>query len=137
MLRHAGPWFLSLVRYLRAVLAVRRGVPDRAIALMRESLIHIQELQDKFAFVYALVPLAAAAVMKNDNAWAARIIGARDAITERTGRTIVDKSGQDLREQTEREARGRLGPDRWAQAYAAGRKSSIDALIQDIDRARS
>jgi hypothetical protein len=125
------------VRYLRAVLAVRRGVPDHAIALMRESLIHIQELQDKFAFVYALVPLAAAAVMKNDNAWAARIIGARDAITERTGRTIVDKSGQDLREQTEREARARLGPDRWAQAYAAGRKSSIDALIQDIDRARS
>ena len=121
VLRHAGPWFLSLVRYLRAILAVRRGAPDHAIALMRESLIHIQELQDKFAFVYALVPLAAAAAMKNDDAWAARIIGARDAITERTGRTIVDKSGHDLREQTERETRARLGPDRWARAYAAGR----------------
>ncbi len=46
VLRHAGPWFLSLVRYLRAVLAVRRGDPDQAIALMRESLIHIQELHD-------------------------------------------------------------------------------------------
>ena len=137
VLRHAGPWFLSLVRYLRAVLAVRRGASDQAIALMRESLTHIQELQDKFAFVYALVPLAAAAVMKNDDAWAARIIGAREAISERTGRTIVDKSGHDLREQTEREARARLGPDRWAQAYAAGRKTSIDALLKDIDRARA
>ncbi len=133
VLRHAGPWFLSLVRYLRAVLAVRREAPDQAIALMRESLTHIQVLQDKFAFVYALVPLAAAAVMKNDDAWAARIIGARDAITERTGRTIVDKSGHGLREQTEREARARLGPDRWALAYAAGRKTSIDALLNDID----
>jgi predicted ATPase/DNA-binding XRE family transcriptional regulator len=137
VLRHAGPWFLSLVRYLRAVLAVRRGAPNQAIALMRESLIHIQELHDRFAFVYALVPLAAAAVMKNDDAWAARIIGARDAITERTGRTIVDKSGNDLREHTERETRARLGPDRWARAYAAGRTASIDALLKDIDRARA
>ena len=38
---------------------------------------------------------------------------------------------------TEGEARASLGPDRWAQAYAAGRKSSIDTLIQDIDRAQS
>ena len=29
VLRHAGPWFLSLGRYIRAVLAVRRGNPDR------------------------------------------------------------------------------------------------------------
>ena len=26
-LRDAGPWFLSLTRYLRAILAVRRGEP--------------------------------------------------------------------------------------------------------------
>ena len=38
VLRHAGPWFLSLVSYLRAILAVRRGNPDEAIALVRESL---------------------------------------------------------------------------------------------------
>src|SRR6185436_10841756 len=30
VLRHAGPWFLSLGRYMRAVLAVRRGNPDQA-----------------------------------------------------------------------------------------------------------
>ena len=133
-LRNAGPWFLSLVRYLRAILAVRRGNADEAIAVMRESLTHIRELRDKFAFVYALVPLAAAAVLKGDDAWAARILGARDAVTERTGATIVDTSVDDLRQQAERDARARLGSDLWGRAYAAGRGTSIDTLLKDIDR---
>ena len=135
-LRHAGPWFLSLGRYMRAVLAVRRGNPDQAIALMRESLTRIRELYDKFAFVYTLVPLAAAVALNGDHVWTARILGARDSVIESTGITIVDPSVRDLREEAEREARARLGPDRWAQAYAAGRVTSIDALIQDVDRAR-
>ena len=83
--------------------------------------------------MYALVPLAAAAVQKGDDAWAARILGARDAVTERTGATVVDKSVDDLLEQAERDARARLGPDRWARAYAAGRNTSIDALLKYID----
>ncbi len=133
VLRQAGPWFLTWALYVRGILAVRRGRPDEAIALVRESLTRIRELHDKFAFVYALVPLAAAAVLKGDDAWAAQILGARDAVTARTGVTVVDKSVQDLREQAEREARARLGPDRWSRAYAAGRVSSIDSLMKDID----
>ena len=93
----------------------------------------IQELDDTFEFVYALVPLAAAAVLKGDDTWAARILGARAAVTERTGATVVDKSVDDLKEQAEREVRARLGPDRWGRAYAAGRSTSIDSLIKDID----
>jgi hypothetical protein len=131
--RHAGPWFLSAVGYLRAILAVRRGDADTTIVLMRESLNRIAELRDKFAFVYALVPLAAAAVLKGDDAWAARLLGAREAVTERTGATIVDASVDDLRERAEREVRARLGPDQWARAYAAGRTMSIDALLKDIE----
>jgi predicted ATPase/DNA-binding XRE family transcriptional regulator len=133
VLRHAAPWFLSWTLYLRAFLAVRRGNPHEAIALVRESLTCIRRLHDKFAFVHALVPLAAAAVLKGDDLWAARILGARDAVTERTGATVVDKSVDDLREQAEREVRARLGPDRWARAYAAGRSTSIDSLLKDID----
>ena len=113
---------------------MRRGSPDESIALVRKSLTRIREPHDKFAFVYVLVPLAAAAVLKGDDAWAARILGARDAVTERTGVTVVDQSVQDLREQAERGVRARIGPDRWAQAYAAGRSASIDSLINDIDR---
>jgi hypothetical protein len=133
VLRHAGPWFLSLGQYMHAVLAVRRGKADQAIALVRESLTRIRELHDKFAFVYTLVPLAAAVALKGNDAWAARILGARDAVVERTGLTIVDPPAHDLREQAEREARARLGRDRWAEAYAAGRVTSIDSLIKDID----
>jgi predicted ATPase/DNA-binding XRE family transcriptional regulator len=133
VLRTAGPWFLTWALYVRAILAVRRRYSDEAIALVRESLTRIRELHDKFAFVYALVPLAAAAVLKGDDAWAARILGARDVVTERSGVMVVDKSVRDLRDQSEREARARLGPDRWARAYAAGRSASIDSLLRDID----
>ena len=38
-----------------------------------------------------------------------------------------------LREQAEREVRSRLGPDQWALEYAAGRMTSIDALLRDIE----
>ena len=133
VLRQAGPWFLTWALYVRAIRGVRSGNPDEAIALARESLTHIRDLHDKFAFVYALVPLAAAAVLKGDDAWAARILGARDAVTERTGTTVADMSVHDLRERAEREARTRLGPDRWARAYAAGRVTSIDSLTKEID----
>jgi predicted ATPase/DNA-binding XRE family transcriptional regulator len=132
-LRHAGPWFLTWAFYVRALLAVRRGRATEAIALVRESLTRIRALHDKFAFVYALVPLAAAAVLKGDDVWAARLLGARDAVTERTGVTVVDPSVHDLRERAEQEVRARLGPDRWGRAYAAGRASSIDSLMKDID----
>ena len=134
VLRHGAPWFLSWTLYLRAFLAVRRGNPDEAIAFVRESLTYIRQLHDTFAFVYALVPLAAAAVLKGDDEWAARILGARDAVTERTGAAVVDKLVADLRDQAEREARARLGPDRWARSYAAGRGVSIDSLLKEIDR---
>src|SRR5262245_662840 len=135
VLRHAGPWFMTWALYVRALVAVRRGNPDEAILLVRDSLRRIRELHDRFAFVYTLVPLAAAAVLKGDDAWAARILGARDAVTERTGATVVDRSVHDLREQAEQGVRTRLGPDRWARAYAAGRETSIDSLMKDIDGA--
>jgi len=136
-LRDAGLWFLLPVEYLRAILAVRRGNEDDAIALVRDSLTRIRELKDQSSFVYAMVPLAAAAALKGDYAWVARIIRARDAVTDRTGAIDVDDSVRDLRECADRDARARLGAERWAGAYAAGRGSSIEALIQDIDRARS
>jgi hypothetical protein len=61
------------------------------------------------------------------------ILGAREALTEGMGPTVVDKTVEDLPAQIEREVRARLGPELWAAAYGAGRKSSIDGLITDID----
>ena len=135
LLLRVGPWFWSLAAYIRAVLALRRGNPDEAIARVRESLIRMRELHDNFAFVYALIPLAAAAALKGDDTWAARILGVRDAVTQQTGATAIDKSVNDLRDHAEREVRVRLGADRWNRAYAAGRRMSIDSLLEDIENA--
>ena len=130
VLRDSSPWFLALVLFRRATLAVQRGDPDGAIAFVRESLALFRQLHDKFAIVYALVPLAAAAVLKGDDLWAARILGARDGVTQRTGAMVVDKWVLAIGERAEREVRARLGPDRWARAYAAGRGTSLDSLIE-------
>jgi tetratricopeptide (TPR) repeat protein len=133
-LQDAGPWFLTPVTNLRAILAAQRGNADEAMALVRGNLARIRELQDKFAFVYALVALAAAAALKGDDAWAARVLGAGDLVTERTGAMVVDKSVQEVRQEVERQVRARLGTDRWTQAYSAGRSASIDSLMKEIDR---
>jgi predicted ATPase len=133
VLRDAGPWFLCFGLGIRALLAVRRGKADEAIAHVRDSLEHILELNDTFAFVYMLVPLAVAAVLKGSDTWAARILGLRDSVAERTGAVIADASVHDLRLQTEREVRERLGAHRWAQAYKAGRALSLDAVLQEIE----
>jgi predicted ATPase/DNA-binding XRE family transcriptional regulator len=79
MLRVCGPWFIALALNVRANMAVRHGRSDEAIVLVRESLIRVCQIHDKFAFLYALVPLARAAVLKADDAWVARILGMRHA----------------------------------------------------------
>jgi hypothetical protein len=135
VLRETGPWFLNLPLYIRAILAVRRGDADAAIGFVRETVTCSRQLHDRFAFVYALIPLAAAAALKGDDVWVARILGARDAITERTGTTVSDTSVRDLRERAEEQARTRLTAGRWSRAYAAGRSASIDSLLHDIESA--
>jgi tetratricopeptide (TPR) repeat protein len=134
VLSDSGPWFLCFGLWIRALLAVRRNSADEAIGLVRESLVHIRALHDTFAFVYTVIPLAAAAVLKDDHAWAARILGVRDAVAERTAATIIDGSFHDLRGQTERDVRARLGTSRWNKAYAAGRVRSLDSIVKDIDQ---
>ena len=135
VLRRAGPWYLSLALYWRAVLAVRRGRADHALAWVRESLTRVRALHDKFVFVHMMIPLAAAAALKGDFEWAARILGVQHDVTERSGPTFLDHAVADLRGHVEREALERLGDARFAEAFAAGATCSIDELLDDIDRA--
>lgn len=130
----AGPWFLALGLYIRVVLTLQRGNADEVIALMRQSLIRVRQTQDRFGVVYGMVPLAAAAALKGDYAWVARILGARDAITERAGTVLIDPVMRDVGAQIESEARTQLGADGWAQSHADGRRSSIDSMLEDIER---
>jgi predicted ATPase/DNA-binding XRE family transcriptional regulator len=134
VLRQAGPWYLTLALSWRASLAAGRGDADAAITLVREILTRARELRDKVAFVYAMVPLAAAAVLRHDYEWAARILGAGSVVAERSGVVLLHDTLRDLHQRTERETRARLDPDRWSQAWERGRTSSIDALLDEIDR---
>jgi predicted ATPase/DNA-binding XRE family transcriptional regulator len=136
VLRHAGPWFLNLPLYIHAIAAVQRDDADAAIAFVQESLLCSRQVRDQFAFVYALVPLAAAAELKGLDALAAKALGARDAITERMGSTAVSQSIRQLRERVEQQAKARLGLSNWARAYETGRTASIDSLLNDIEEAR-
>ena len=136
MLRGAGPWYLSLTLYWRAVLAVRRGRADHALASVRESLTRVRALHDRFVFVHMMTPFAAAAALKGDFEWASRILGVQHDVIERSGPMFLDHAVADLRARVEREARARLGDARFAAAFAAGSTCSIDELLHDIDRAR-
>jgi predicted ATPase/transcriptional regulator with XRE-family HTH domain len=135
VLRPDAPWFLALALNVRAALAVQRQNADEAIAIVRESLTLLRGLHDNHAFVFALGPLAVAATLKGDEVWAARILGARDAVTERTHATVVVRQSLDnLIGLAERDVRARLGPDRWSRAYALGRTASIDSVLNEIER---
>ena len=109
ILPDTGAWFRMLPQYVRAILAVRRQNSPEVMTTVRQSLVLIKEMHDTFAFVYSLVPLATAAIGIGDDLWAARILGARDAVAESTGADVVDPSVHELRQQLEREARARLG----------------------------
>jgi predicted ATPase len=135
VLRRAGAWYLTLALCWRATLAVERGDADASIVFVRESLTRIRELHDKVAFVYAMVPLAAAAALRGDPNWAARILGAGSIVAERSGVVLLNDTMRNLHQQTEYNTRARLEPDRWAKEWQVGRTSSIDALFDDIDRA--
>ena len=134
VLQAAGPWFLSLGYYLRVLLTLERGSPDQVITLMGQSLRRVQRVQDRFAVVYGLVPLAAAAARKGEFVWAAKILGVRDGLIERTGSTVVDPTMRHVHEETERASRARLGTNGWTEAFAAGRRTSLAALLADIDQ---
>jgi predicted ATPase/DNA-binding XRE family transcriptional regulator len=135
VLRGAGPWFLTPVLCFRAVLAVTRGEADQAILFMKESLTYIRELHDRFSFVHALLPLAAAAMLKGDDEWAARLLGASDAVSSSSGARVAVAVVQDLKRRTEPLVRERLGETRWQRAYTAGATASIDSLLDEIDAA--
>jgi len=132
-LHEAGPWFMLLVEFLRATLAVRHGDADQAIALVRTSLARIRLLRDQFAFLYALVPLAGAAALRANDTWVARILGARAAVAELTDAAVVDHYLHDRLAHMEHDGKTRLGDDRWMRAFTAGRTTSIDALTKDVN----
>ena len=135
VLKALGPWFCAHCNFLSALLAVQAGDANQALSAVRDSLALLRETQDRFGVMYAFAPLAGVASLLGEDGWVARIVGASDALTERSGVRNVDPLGQKLWTRARLDAQTRLGPERWARAYEAGRRSSIDLLLKEINRA--
>ena len=130
------PWRLALVWFRRALLAVRRGNPAEAFARWGGKASPCSgSSATSTRIVYAMVPLAAAAEFQGDDLWAARILG-RPGRPHGTHRRVGRRQNgcTTLEPRRNEKVRARLGPDGWDPAYAAGRVTSIDSLIKDIDR---
>ena len=132
VLRQAAPWFLSWTLYLRAFLAVHLGNPDEAIAFVRESLTHIRQLHDTYAFVYALVPLPPQQCSKGTTSgrpefWAPGT-PSRSALAPLLPRNRSTTSKNRRSERCERASAPSLGA-----GILRRRTTSIDALLKDID----
>ncbi|MEO8257272.1 MAG: helix-turn-helix domain-containing protein [Acidobacteriota bacterium] len=130
-----GPWFRALGWYLRGVLALQGHDARAVLRFTQDSLTGLRAFHDTFAFAYALVPLLGAAGLLGDDRWVARIAGARDVFADRTGSRAVDPLTDAVCAGAEADARARLGPESWAVAYAAGRRLSVEGILDEIDAA--
>ena len=83
-----------------------------AFALVREQRIYPANSHDKFAFVYGdVLSCRGSGTYRLIPTRGRRgILGARDAVSESTGATVVDKSVDDLRGTSERESGGAFPP---------------------------
>jgi hypothetical protein len=74
-------------------------------------------------------------MLKGDDEWAARVLGASAAVSSSSGARVAISVIQRLKDRTEQEVRERLGTERWERAWLEGASCSIDALLDDIDAA--
>ncbi len=71
------------------IMALRRGDCDRAVAWLKESLVVLQDLDEKWFVSRSVESLAEALAAKQDFASAARLFGAAEALRESIGASIV------------------------------------------------
>jgi predicted ATPase/DNA-binding XRE family transcriptional regulator len=83
--RLQAPWGLALTLVTAGWVALQLGDHPRAGRLLRETLVILNPLGDHQIMLHALTFLANAASVKSRPHHAARLYGAADAITERTG----------------------------------------------------
>ena len=113
---------------------MKRGAKFKSLDPHRLHRLRIAIKKLRYAADFLRPAFASAAALKGEHAWAARILGARDVVSERTGVTVVVKHVRFLREKIEHDVRERLGAKGWDNAYAAGRRLSLDLLLKEIHR---
>jgi hypothetical protein len=130
----AGPWFRSRVLYVRALLAVQRGDPEQAIALVHQS---SRSTNSSTTSTGSPTPWSRSPARRSSPA---RTNGRRACWGARCHQRA--HGGEDRAQSRPRPpgtggTRGARAPrsrDRWNQAYAAGRVASIESLLEDVER---
>jgi predicted ATPase len=111
-----------------AWLALARRVADGARRQFLECVSLAQHLGDRFTIAEALAGLSAVAALEARWEDAARLAGASAAVQEQTGAPAWE-SVVDMRERELSEAREALGPEMFAEHFAAGRERGEDEAL--------
>ena len=126
---HGSWWYLSGCLFTGAQLALAGGDGAHAAALCREAIDLSLRLAETVALAFGLGGLGAALALEGQFARAARLFGAAEALHERNGSAIEVMANRDVHEAQVARARGGLGADAFAAAWAAGRALSLEEAV--------
>jgi hypothetical protein len=133
LLRSDGSWWhLTATLTIRATVTATRGDHGRTLILLRESLMLAPCLNDTQAVVYGLEGLAGAmAMLGGQERRAARLLGAAEALRERTGSAIAMPLWCELYGRHLAALRIRLDANGLAEAWAEGRALTPDEAVAE------
>ena len=133
LLRSVGSWWhLTVTLIIRATVTQMRSEHARTIVLLRESLALAPRLHDTQAIAYGLEGLAGAlAMLGGQERRAARLLGAAEALRERTGSAIAMPPWRELYQRHLAALRTRLDADELAAAWAEGRALTPDEAVAE------
>jgi len=115
------------------ILARLQGDLARAEALLRDSLSLRNRHGDRWGIAESLEGLGVTAVAQGQSARAARFLGAAEALRESLG-TPLRPTDRTPHERAIASARAALGKRRFEEAWASGRRTPVDALVEEACR---
>lgn len=118
-------WNLSYAHWLRGILEVLQGDPERAEQELLEAIRIKQVFRDTLGFGLTLESLAWVAAVKGEAERAARIFGA----TEQIWRTLGARQMRGFRRRYEAMARDRMGDDKFEAAFDRGGRLSVGEVL--------
>ena len=135
--RETGNWnMLATCLDMQAISTRLDGDDVRTAELLRESVGIAGMLRDNFNAVYCATGLAGVAARQGRAERAARLFGAADALSEKTGAQVSWSLWRSLNELDLASTRAMLDSDAFAEAWARGRAMSLEeavaeALVED------
>ena len=130
--REVGNWsMLATCLDMQAMSTRLEGDDARTAELLRESIGLAGMLRDDYNVVYCATGLAGVAARRGRAERAARLFGAADALSEKTGAGVSWAVWRSLNERDLASARAQLGPEAFEEAWAAGRAMTLEETVAE------